>query len=90
MGDGRRTMHIVQIFQDEHSADILMVHFPRERILIEADAFSPDAPLAPFATNLLKNVRDLDWRVDRIVPVHGQVAELAALENTVEAEVNRF
>ena len=90
LGDGRRTMHIVQIFQDEHSADILMVHFPRERILIEADAFSPDAPLAPFATNLLKNVRDLDWRVDRIVPVHGQVAELAALENTVEAEANRF
>ena len=87
--DGRRTMHIIRIFQDEHSADILMVHLPRERILIEADGFSPGAPLAPFAANLLKNVGDLGWRVDRIVPLHGQIAEFAALEATVEAEANR-
>ena len=90
LSDGRRTMHVVRIFEDEHCADILMVHLPRERILIEVDAFSPDAPLAPFATNLLKNVRDLGWQVDRIVPLHGQMTEFAALENAVEAEANRF
>ena len=87
--DGRRTMHVVRIFQDEHCADMLMVHLPRERLLIEADVFSPGSPIAPFAPNLLKNVNDLEWEVDRIVPLHGDVVELAALEEVVAAEAKR-
>ncbi len=56
LSDGRRTMHIAAIVQDEHSAGNLMVYLERERILIEADAFVPNASLAPFAPNLLRNV----------------------------------
>ena len=87
--DGRRTMHVVRVFQDEHCADMLMVHLPQERLLIEADVFSPGSPIAPFAPNLLKNVNDLEWEVDRIVPLHGDVVEFAALEEVVVAEAKR-
>ncbi len=90
LSDGRRTMRIKPIFQDEHSAGHLMVYLPRERILVEADAFVPNASVAPFAPNLLKYVSDLGWRVDTIVPIHGAVVEFARLEEAVEAEENRF
>ena len=88
--DGRRTVQIVRIFQDEHCADMLMVHLPRERLLVEADVFSPGSPVSPFAPNLLKNVHDLSWQVDRIVPVHGDVVDFAALEEAVEVENRRL
>ena len=93
MHDARCTMHdrarCTSFFQDEHCADMLMVHLSRERLLIEADVFSPGSPIAPFAPNLLKNVNDLEWEVDRIVPLHGDVVELAALEEVVAAEARR-
>ena len=88
--DGRRTMHVVRIRLDEHCDATLMVHLPRERLLIEADVFSPGSPIAPFAPNLLKNVNDREWEVDRIVPLHGDVVEYAALEEVVAAEAKRM
>ena len=90
LNNGRRTIHLVRIFQDEHSAGHLVVYLPRERILVEADVFVPTARVAPFVANLLKNVNDLDWRVDEIVPIHGEVVDFSALEEMVEAEENRL
>jgi len=90
LNNGRRTIHIVRIFQDEHSAGHLIVYLPWARILVEADVFVPTARVAPFVDNLLKNVNDLDWRIDRIVPIHGEVVDFSALEDMVEAEANRF
>ena len=89
LSDGRRTLHLVRIVEDEHSDSILMGYLADERILIEADAFSPNSNAAPFATNLLKNVRNLNWRVDTIVPIHGTVVAFSALEAAVDAEANR-
>ena len=69
---------------------MLMIHLPRERIVIEADVFSPGSPIAAFAPKLLKNVSDLGWRVDRIVPIHGEVVDFEALEEVVAAEAKRM
>ena len=90
LSDGRRTLRLVRIFEDAHSDSMLIGHLERERILIEADAFSPAARAAPFAANLLTNVQALNWAVDRIVPIHGGLVELAALEEAVEAEAKRM
>jgi hypothetical protein len=57
-----------------------MVYFPAERLLVEADVYSPPATAQaqpapqPFAANLLENVQKLNLRVDRIVPIHGRIA----------------
>ena len=63
-----------------------MVYLPQERILIEADAFTPGAPgAAPPATpnpnhlNLIANIERLGLPVDRIVPLHGRVVPVAEL-----------
>ena len=73
LDDGRRTMEIYPILDNPHSRTLLMVYLPRERLLVEADAYSPAASEAPFAANLLENIEDRGLRVDRVVPIHGGV-----------------
>ena len=89
LSDGSRTLIVARVPRDEHASAILMASLPRERLLFEADSYSPNARVAPFAPNLLEAVNDMDWEVDRIVPLHGPVVEFAALEETVEAESKR-
>jgi hypothetical protein len=62
-----------------------MAYFPRERILIEADVFNPGAAVAPFAANLLENIKKRNLRVDRIVPIHATIAPFADLVKTAQA-----
>jgi hypothetical protein len=64
---------------------MLMVYLPKERLLVEADAYQPP-PLAgapprlhPFAANLLENIRARGLRVDRILPIHGRIVRFADL-----------
>ena len=85
LSSGQRTLQIMRITEDEHSDSILMAYLPRERILIEADAFSTGSQAVPFAANLLKNIRDRKLRVEHVVPIHGGVVALAALEEAVES-----
>ena len=82
--DGRRTMQIARIRLDLHADAMLVAYLPRERILIEADAYTPNTRVAPFAGALLEAINELEWRVDRIVPLHGEVVDMAMLEETVE------
>ena len=81
--DGNRTIVIHRLKDDLHADGMLMVYLPRERILVEADAFTPGARASPFATNLLEQVRDLGLRVNRIAPVHGRVVPFADLQQVV-------
>ena len=60
-----------------------MVYLPRERILIEADAYSPTSREAPFAEGLLRNIENRGLRVHTILPIHGGVSELEDLESAV-------
>ena len=60
-----------------------MAYLPRERILIEADAYSPTSREAPFAEVLLQNIEDRGLQVDTILPLHGGVSRLEDLERTV-------
>lgn len=62
-----------------------MVYLPKERLLVEADAYQPPPRVGvpprihPFAANLLDNIRDRGLRVDRIVPIHGYIVPFADL-----------
>jgi hypothetical protein len=60
---------------------MLMVHLPAEKLLIEADLYTPPAvptPM-PFAANLLENIESRNLEVDRIVPIHGRVVPFSDL-----------
>ena len=83
LSDGRRTLQIYHIADDLHCDGILMAYLPQERILIEADAYSPISREAPFAEVLLRNIEDRGLRVSTILPIHGGVSTLEDLESAV-------
>ena len=65
--------------QGNHSADMLMAYLPKERILINADLYSPPAQGAPAPTatpgmrTLYQNMRKQKLDVAQHVPIHGRV-----------------
>jgi len=65
--------------QGNHSEDMLMVYLPKEKILVNADLYTPPAPGAPppAATNpgtitLYQNIKRLKLDVAQHVPIHGR------------------
>lgn len=80
--DATRPVHLIHVAGSPHSSTMLMVYLPREKLLIEADVFTPSAP-APFAANLLETIERRNLAVDRIVPLHGVVVPFEALRTAV-------
>jgi glyoxylase-like metal-dependent hydrolase (beta-lactamase superfamily II) len=84
--DATRTIEIHPIADSAHSSAFLMVYLPQDKLLIEADAFTPGAPGAPPPPvanannlNLVANIERLQLDIDRILPLHGRVVPLAEL-----------
>ena len=86
MSDGTRTVELHHIRDSHHTDSFLLVYLPNEKLLIQADAFTPGAPNAPTPkqpnpnhTNLVENIERLNLAVDRILPLHGRIAPIAEL-----------
>jgi glyoxylase-like metal-dependent hydrolase (beta-lactamase superfamily II) len=85
LSDETRRVDLYEIRGSAHSASMLIVHLPAEKLLIEADLFTPPAPNLttqtpmPFAANLIDNIGRLGLVVDRIVPIHGRVVPFSDL-----------
>jgi glyoxylase-like metal-dependent hydrolase (beta-lactamase superfamily II) len=78
--DGTRSVELYQIVGNRHHDGIIMAYLRKEKLLIEADVFTPGPAGAeppkvpnPQAVNLETNVRGLNLEVDRIVPIHGRI-----------------
>ncbi len=77
--DGRRIVKLYVMTGFDHAIDMLMVYLPKEKVLAEADAYTPpDAPTTPliatkvpYAAALYDNIRRLRLDVQTIVPFHG-------------------
>jgi glyoxylase-like metal-dependent hydrolase (beta-lactamase superfamily II) len=87
--DGARTVEVYLIGQSVHADGFVMVYLPKEKLLIEADAYTPLPPgTAPPATpnanhlNLISNIEGLRLSVDRILPLHGRMVPLGELYTT--------
>ncbi|MFN2563689.1 MAG: MBL fold metallo-hydrolase [Gemmatimonadaceae bacterium] len=91
LSDGTRTVELHHIGGNAHAATLLMAYLPGERLLIEADVYSPPAPNvatpppAIFAPNLVENIDRLGLQVDRIVPIHGRVVPASGLRAAAQA-----
>ena len=80
--DETRTVNLYHIAGSPHADTLLMAYLPKERILVEADVFSPAAAVQPYAANLLENIKKRNLKVDRIVPIHGAIAPFSELLKT--------
>jgi glyoxylase-like metal-dependent hydrolase (beta-lactamase superfamily II) len=84
--DGTRSVELYQIVGNVHHDGIVMAYLRKEKLLIEADVFTPTAAGAeppkvpsPAALNLEANVRRLNIDVDRIASIHGRVVPYSEL-----------
>jgi glyoxylase-like metal-dependent hydrolase (beta-lactamase superfamily II) len=76
--DKTRTLELYLIKDSPHNDGILMAYLPAEKILVEADVYTPPAPNAPPATavspsttNLVANIERLKLDVEKILALHG-------------------
>lgn len=84
--DGTRTVNVHFIEGSPHAQGFMMAWLPRERLLVEADAYTPGPPNQPppatpnaLHVNLVANVQRLGLDVDRILPLHGRVVPFSEL-----------
>jgi glyoxylase-like metal-dependent hydrolase (beta-lactamase superfamily II) len=87
--EGNRTLELYHEAGSMHNAGMLLVYFPKEKILEEADDFTPDLPelAAPggirppvFMANLMKQIETLKLDVTTVAPMHGIVVPFSDLQ----------
>ena len=75
--DGNQTLEILLMRGQQHAEGMLMAYLPKDKILIQADAYvpRPGAPplpaRSPHMVNLVDNVSRLKLDVERVVHIHG-------------------
>jgi glyoxylase-like metal-dependent hydrolase (beta-lactamase superfamily II) len=96
LADGARTLELYHIQGNGHNDGILMAYLPRERLLIEADVFTPppaDAPppanVSVYTQNLDENIQRLRLNVERILPIHGRIVGMPELQKTLRKALGR-
>jgi glyoxylase-like metal-dependent hydrolase (beta-lactamase superfamily II) len=93
--DGNHVIELHRLKDSLHNDGLIMAYLPKEKILVEADAFNPpaqaDAPppttVNPNNTNLADNLNRLKLNVETIVPVHypadGRKVTMAELQKAI-------
>lgn len=91
MTDGSRSLVIYHYAGNMHNSGMLMVYLPKEKILIEADSFSPSTAPLTAPPNGLANLRhfyqsveQLRLNVEQVVPIHGPVGTLDTARDMLE------
>ena len=85
LGDAANTLELHHLKGNLHAETLLVAYLPKQRLLVQADAFHPRpgaAPLAsppPFTVNLVETIRRLKLDVERVVHVHGGTDSLATV-----------
>jgi len=91
LSDGKRKIELHSIAGNGHNDAFLLVYLPKEKILVEADAYTPPAPNAqlppspnPYSVNLYQNIQELNLNVEKIAALHGpRVVTLADLGTAI-------
>ena len=77
ISDGVRTLELHPVAGNPHAVGMLVAYLPTEKILVNADLYTPPGPNAPTRqpspgmTSLMNNIRQLNLDVARHVGIHG-------------------
>jgi glyoxylase-like metal-dependent hydrolase (beta-lactamase superfamily II) len=88
--DAMRTVEIYHVPMNAHSDTMLMVYLPKDKLLIEADLYTPGAAVNAFAPSLISAVNDRKLKVEKIVPIHGPIAAWTDLQPKTGNKVTRI
>lgn len=85
LADAANRLELHHLKGNLHAETLLVAYLPRQKLLVQADAFHPRpgaAPLpspSPYTVNLVENVRRLKLDVERVVHVHGGIDSFATV-----------
>ena len=85
LSDAVSTLELHLVRGNFHSEGLLMAYLPRQRLIVQADAFHPRpgaAPLpapSPYTVNLVENIRRLKLDVAQVAHIHGGVDPYAVV-----------
>lgn len=91
IADKDHPVEIYPLADNSHNDAFALIYLPKEKILIQGDAYTPVAagapiptPPNPYAVNLYDNIRKLKLEVDQIAALHGpRVVKLADLRAAI-------
>src|SRR5262252_1135438 len=78
MTDGNHTIELYHMTGIGHHDGLIMAYLPKEKVLVEADAFNPAAqpnatppsPPSPYTLALVANIERQKLDVNRLIPIH--------------------
>jgi glyoxylase-like metal-dependent hydrolase (beta-lactamase superfamily II) len=78
MTDGNHVIELYHLQGSGHNEGLIVAYLPKEKILVEADAFNPPAQpnaprppsVSPYTANLVEAIDRLKLDVQRIIPIH--------------------
>ena len=95
LSDGTRSLELYRLQGSNHADTMLLAYLPKERVLIEADVYTPPAPNTPppttvnaEAANLYANIERLKIDVAQILPIHGRQVTINDLRAAVGRSTN--
>jgi glyoxylase-like metal-dependent hydrolase (beta-lactamase superfamily II) len=83
--DAQRPVELYHV-NTPHSGSMLVAYLPVERILIQADLYSPPpanpttTPVFPFVKSLVDDIQRRGLQVDRVVGIHGRPVPFSELQ----------
>jgi glyoxylase-like metal-dependent hydrolase (beta-lactamase superfamily II) len=90
--DGKRTLELYHV-PNEHNEGMLIAYLPKEKIVIEADLYTPPAagaaaanPPSPYTMALVENLDRLKLDYEKILALHGRMATKEELLKAVGRE----
>jgi len=87
--DKAQTLDLYVLPDSPHNGGLFVAYFPKDKILVEADVFTPPPPNAPapaadaLALNLYDNIQRLKLDVAQIAPIHGRLASFDEFRRAV-------
>jgi glyoxylase-like metal-dependent hydrolase (beta-lactamase superfamily II) len=85
LSDSSMALELHHLKGNLHDETLLVAYLPKQKLLVQADAFHPRPgakPLAappPFTVNLVENIRRLKLDVERVVHLHGGIDSMATV-----------
>ena len=77
--DGNRALEVYHVAGLNHNGGMAMIYFPKEKIIVNADLYSPPTPEQPLparpnasAFTFYDNVKRLKLDVAQVAPIHGR------------------
>jgi glyoxylase-like metal-dependent hydrolase (beta-lactamase superfamily II) len=88
--DPTHSVELYRIQGNTHADGLIMAYLPKEKLLVEADLYTPAPPNTappaqpnPASVNLYDNIERLNLAVDQILPLHGRKVPLAELQQWI-------